>query len=321
MGKFTMSLTYTAPKTFALTALALVFLVTPGYAGDAAGKPEQAAPTEAPTEKAPADEATGQPGASATGQNVTEKSAPAVESGPATAHSQGANVPGHAMPVLDWSFNGPFGTYDKASLQRGFLVYKQVCSACHGLKKIYYRNLEGLGYSEAQVKTIAAEYTAMDGPNDEGEMFERPARPSDKFKLPYENDKAAAYANNGALPPDLSLITKARHGGADYVYGVLTGYTDAPAGFALASGQHYNKVKDGNIIAMAPPLSDGLVAYEDGSPQTLDQYAKDVSQFLTWAAEPEMEARKQMGAKVIIFLAIFALIMYAAKRRVWEKLH
>lgn len=228
----------------------------------------------------------------------------------------------HTLPSIDWSFSGPFGTYDKAALQRGFLVYRQVCSACHGLKRIYYRNLEDLGYSEAQIKTIAAEYTVMDGPNDEGDMFERPARPSDKFKLPFANDKAAAFANGGAIPPDLSLITKARHGGADYIYGILTGYEEPPAGVTLMQGQYYNKVKDGNIIAMAPPLSDGLIAFEDANtPQTIEQYAKDVSQFLTWAAEPEMEARKQMGAKVVIFLAIFALIMYAAKKRVWQKLH
>lgn len=225
------------------------------------------------------------------------------------------------VPDMAWSFEGPFGTYDKAALQRGFLVYRQVCSACHGLKRVYFRNLEALGYNEDQIKAIAAEYTVMDGPNDEGEMFERPARPSDRLKSPYPNDKAGAYANNGALPPDLSLITKARHGGADYVYGVMTGYADPPAGFILGAGQHYNKFRDGNIIAMAKPLANGQVAYEDGSPQTVDQYARDVSQFLAWAAEPELEHRKQMGAKVLIFLSIFALLMYAVKRRVWEKAH
>jgi ubiquinol-cytochrome c reductase cytochrome c1 subunit len=224
----------------------------------------------------------------------------------------------HPLPNMDWSFEGPLGTYDRAALQRGFLVYKQVCSACHGLKKKYYRNLEALGYSEAQIKSIAAEYTVMDGPNDEGEMFERPARPSDKFKQPYANDKAAMYANNGALPVDLSLIVKARHGGADYVYGLLTGYTNPPEGFVLGQGQHYNKYKDGNIIAMANPLSDGQITYEDGTPQTLDQYAKDVTHFLAWAAEPELEERKQMGFKVILFLIAFAAVMYLVKRKIWE---
>lgn len=228
----------------------------------------------------------------------------------------------HELPNIDFSFEGPFGTYDKAALQRGFLVYKQVCSACHGLNKLYYRNLEALGYNEGQIKTIAGEYTVMDGPNDEGEMFERPARPSDKFKQPYDNDKLAAYTNNGAVPPDLSLITKARVGGAEYVYGILTGYADAPEGVTLSPGQHYNLYKDGNIIAMAPPLADGAVAYEDPeTPQTADQYAKDVSHFLAWAAEPEMEHRKRMGVKVVLFLAAFAAIMYAVKRRVWSDLH
>ncbi len=228
----------------------------------------------------------------------------------------------HHLPHLDWSFNGPFGTYDRAALQRGFLVYKQVCSACHGLDKMYYRHLGALGYSDAQIKTIAAEVTVTDGPNDEGEMFERPGRPSDKVKNPFPNAKAAMFANNGALPPDLSLITKARHGGADYVYGILTGYTDPPEGMKLLEGQHYNKVKDGNIIAMPKPLSDGQVAYEDAAtPQTVDQYAKDVAQFLTWAAEPEMEQRKRMGVKVSIFLALFAAIMYGVKRKIWSNAH
>lgn len=226
------------------------------------------------------------------------------------------------LPELDWSFNGPFGTYDKAALQRGFLVYKQVCSACHGLDKMYYRHLGALGYSDAQIKTIAAEYTVTDGPNDEGEMFDRPARPSDKIKKPFPNDKAAMFANNGALPPDLSLITKARHGGADYVYAILTGYEEPPAGMVLMSGQHYNKAKDGHIIAMAPPLvADGAVAYEDAAtPQTVDQYAKDVAHFLTWAAEPEMEQRKRMGVKVVVFLIFFSAIMYGVKRKIWENL-
>lgn len=227
----------------------------------------------------------------------------------------------HTLPEMDWSFSGPFGTYDRAALQRGFLVYRQVCSACHSLKENSYRNLTDLGYTEAQVKAIASEYTVMDGPNDEGEMFERPARPSDKFKLTFANDKAAAAANGGAVPPDLSLIIKARHGGADYVYGVLQGYANPPAGFVLADGQHYNKFMAGNVIAMPKPLTDGAVTYEDGTLQTADQYAKDVTQFLAWAAEPEMEQRKRMGVKVILFLLAFAGIMYAVKKKVWEKVH
>ena len=205
---------------------------------------------------------------------------------------------------IPFSFEGPLGTYDKAALQRGLMVYRNVCSACHSLKRVAYRNLEALGYSEDQIKTIAGEYTVMDGPNDEGEMFERPARPSDRFKSPFANEKAAAAANGGALPPDLSLITKARHGGADYVYSLLTGYAEPPHGMEIAEGKHYNKAMDGNVIAMAAPLSDGAVAYEDGTPQIVSQYAKDVATFLTWAAEPEMEHRKQMGVKVLLFFSL-----------------
>lgn len=222
---------------------------------------------------------------------------------------------------VDFSFEGPLGTYDKAALQRGALVYRQVCSSCHSLKRVAYRNLTALGYSEEQTKAIAAEYTVMDGPNDDGEMFERPARPSDKFVSPFANDKAAMAANGGALPPDLSLITKARHGEAEYVYGILTGFSAAPEHVAVPEGKYYNKAMTGNVIAMAPPLSNGAVSYEDGAPQTVEQYAKDVSTFLAWAAEPEMEQRKQMGVKVLLFLAVFAVIMYGVKRKIWEKAH
>ena len=223
----------------------------------------------------------------------------------------------HKIPHQHWSFDGVFGTYDRGALQRGFQVYTQVCAACHSMKHLSYRNLSALGYSEAEVKAIAAQNTVMDGPDDEGEMFERPMKPSDKFKNPYENDKQARYANNGALPPDLSLITKARHGGADYIYALLTGYEEAPEGETLGAGQHWNKYMSGNKIAMAAPLSDDMVGYEDGTPATLDQYARDVSHFLTWAAEPEMEVRKRTGIKVFIFLLIFAGIMYATKRKIW----
>lgn len=291
-------------KNYALTALALILMSAPAYAADAPAVPDK------PIAEVTTDAVAVQPPA----ETAIANEGIAEEAG----HGHAAKP---ELPSVDWSFNGPFGTYDKAQLQRGFLVYKQVCSACHALNKNYYRDLTGIGYSDAQIKTIASEYTLMDGPNDEGEMFERPARASDHIKRPYENDKAAAYANGGALPPDLSLITKARVGGADYVYALLTGYEAAPAGVTLLTGQHYNKYKDGNIIAMAAPLSEGMVAYEDGTAQTVDQYSKDVTAFLAWAAEPEMEERKRMGAKVVIFLAIFAFIMYLTKRKVWEKLH
>lgn len=225
------------------------------------------------------------------------------------------------LPDIKFSFDGPFGSYDKAELQRGYKIYRQVCSACHGMKHVAFRNLEALGYNEAEIKSIAGEYTVEDGPNDEGEMFERPARPSDYFKSPYPNDAAAKYANNGALPPDLSLITKARFGGADYVYGILTGYEEAPAGTTLLTGQHWNKYMAGHVIAMAPPLSADMVAYEDGTAGTVEQYSRDVAAFLTWAAEPEMEARKKMGVGVLLFLAAFAGIMYMTKRKIWANKH
>jgi len=230
---------------------------------------------------------------------------------------------GGVKEIIDipFSFDGPLGTYDKASLQRGLQVYRQVCAACHSMRLVSYRNLEALGYSEDQIKSISAEYTMIDGPNDEGEMFERPGRPSDRFKSPFLNEKAAASANGGALPPDLSLITKARHGGADYIYSLLTGYADPPAGKEVPEGKHYNKAMDGNVIAMAAPLSEGAITYEDGTPQTVEQYSKDVSHFLTWAAEPEMEHRKQMGVKVVLFLLAFAGIMYAVKRQIWKNIH
>jgi ubiquinol-cytochrome c reductase cytochrome c1 subunit len=226
-----------------------------------------------------------------------------------------------SLPHQHWSFDGAFGTYDRAALQRGFQVYKQVCSACHSMKRVSYRNLSALGYNEDEIKAIAADAMITDGPNDEGEMFERPGRPSDKFKSPFANDKMAQYANNGALPPDLSLITKARPHGADYIFALLTGYGEAPAGEELLPGQNWNKYFAGHKIAMAPPLSAGSVAYEDGTDGTVEQYAKDLAQFLTWAAEPEMEVRKQTGLKAILFLAVFALIMYRVKRKVWAKAH
>lgn len=224
------------------------------------------------------------------------------------------------LPHQQWKFSGPFGTYDRAALQRGLKVYRNVCSACHSLKHIAFRNLEDLGYDENQVKAIAAEYTVTDGPDEEGEMYERPARASDYFPSPYPNDNAAKAAN-GALPPDLSLITKARHGGADYVYAILTGFEEPPEGHPLSEGQHYNKYMAGHIIAMAPPLSDGVVAYEDETPQTVEQYARDVAEFLTWAAEPEMEERKRTGIKVLIFLLVFAGIMYSIKKKIWADVH
>ena len=233
---------------------------------------------------------------------------------------------GETPPKQEWSFKGPFnmtfGTYERDELQRGYKVYRQVCAACHGMDLISYRNLADLGYNEAEVKAIAAEYTIMDGPNDEGEMFDRPGIPADRFVNPYPNAQAAKYANNGAYPPDLSLIAKARPYGADYIYALLAkGYVEPPEGKTLLDGQHYNKYMAGNVIAMASPLSDGLVAYEDGSKETVSQFAHDVSAFLMWAAEPKLEDRTRMGYRVILFLIVFAGVMYAVKKKIWSDLH
>ncbi len=224
---------------------------------------------------------------------------------------------GEPPPDQDWHFEGLFGTYDRAALQRGLKVYREVCAACHSLKRIRYRNLEDLGYDDAQIKNIADEYMVMDGPNEDGDMFERPAIPSDPFASPYPNDNAAKAVNFGALPPDLSLITKARYRGSDYLYALLTGYEDPPEGKNLQSFQHWNKYMPGNVIAMAKPFVDGQIAYEDGSPETVEQYAKDVTHFLTWAAEPHMEERKQTGIAVLLFLAAFAGVMYGVKKKTW----
>jgi cytochrome c1 len=224
----------------------------------------------------------------------------------------------------DWTFSPPFGTYDNAQLQRGFQVYKEVCSNCHSMRLLSYRNLGEPGgpeFSPKAVEAIASRVQVTDGPNEKGEMFQRPARPSDHFRSPFANDQLARLANNGALPPDLSVIAKAREGGPDYLYALLTGYAEPPAGFQVAQGMHYNKAFPGHQIAMPPPLSDGVVKYTDGTKGTLDNYARDVSAYLMWAAEPKLEERHKTGARVLIFLAVFAAIMYLAKRTVWARLH
>jgi len=234
-----------------------------------------------------------------------------------------ATAPAHAageaivIPDTKFSFDGVFGTYDRASAQRGFQVYKEVCSACHSLRLLSYRNLRELGLTEAQVEAIAAGYQIVDGPNDEGQMFERAGRPADRFRKPFANDAAARAANNGALPPDLSVIAKAREGGADYLYALLTGYADPPAGVTVMDGMHYNKYFPGHQIAMGAPLNPDQVDYADGTKATVEQMARDVSTFLQWAAEPELEQRRALGVKIIIFLTILAGLTYAVKRKVW----
>jgi ubiquinol-cytochrome c reductase cytochrome c1 subunit len=221
-------------------------------------------------------------------------------------------------PEQQWPHKGITGTYDRDALQRGFQVYKEVCSACHAMKYLSYRNLEDLGYSPEQVKAIASEYTITDGPNDDGEMFERPARPSDRFRSPFANDKAARAANGGALPVDLSLIVKSRPYGEDYIYALLTGYETPPEGTELMAGMHWNKYFPGHQIAMAQPITDGQVTYSDGSAASLQQASRDLTQFLAWASEPHMEQRKFTGMKALLFMLVFCGIMYAVKRKVWR---
>jgi ubiquinol-cytochrome c reductase cytochrome c1 subunit len=240
----------------------------------------------------------------------------ALTPGPALA-SAGAKPEAH-----DWSYQGLFGTYDRGALQRGFQVYRELCAACHSLRLVAYRNLAGIGLSEDQIKAVAAEYEVTDGPNDEGEMFTRPARPADRFAKPFANDNAARASNNGALPPDLSLMTKARKGGPDYLYGLLTGYKEEPPeGFTLMEGMQYNLYFPGNQIAMPPPLDDDAVEYTDGTKPTTAQLSEDVTTFLAWAAEPELEERKRMGVKVLLFLIVLTAMLYALKRQVWRDQH
>jgi ubiquinol-cytochrome c reductase cytochrome c1 subunit len=247
------------------------------------------------------------------------------------------HFPIHKPEQESWSFSGPFGTYDRGQLQRGLKVYKEVCSACHSMNLVAFRTLHDLGYSEAQVKALAAEYTVNDGPNADGEMFDRPALPSDHFPAPFPNTEAAAAANNGAAPPDFSLIAKARgvergfptfifdiftqyaEGGPDYIHALLTGYDqEPPHGMVIPEGTYYNPYFiGGKSLSMPKPLSDGQVTYDDGAPQTVDQYSRDVSSFLMWAAEPHMEARKLTGFRVIVFMLLFSCLVYLTKRKVW----
>lgn len=237
--------------------------------------------------------------------------------------TQPANAAGEAvaLPKQDWSFNGIFGTFDRAAAQRGLQVYREVCATCHSLDYIAFRNLTDLGYSEDEVKAIAAEYEVQDGPNDEGEMFARPGTPADRFPAPFANEKAARASNGGAYPPDLSLIVDARAGFEDYVYGVLVGYEEAPAGVTMMAGMNYNKYFPGHQIAMAQPLYEDGVTYADGTKASIEQMAKDVTTFLAWASEPNMEGRKQTGIAVILFLIVLSGLFYASKRKIWADVH
>lgn len=274
------------------------------------------------------------------GMVFAEETGGAKPAGAAAEEEHGAGAtphyPIHKPKQEEWSFAGPFGHYDKGQLQRGLKVYTEVCSACHSMSLVAFRTLEDLGYSDAQVKTFAANYEVQDGPNAEGEMYTRKAVPSDYFPSPFPNEEAAAAANNGAAPPDFSLIAKARgiergfptfifdmftqyqEGGADYIHALLTGYTDAPKGVEISAGTHYNPYfASAAALAMAKPISDDQVTYDDGSPQTVEQYSRDISAFLMWAAEPHLEARKRTGFMVMIFLLIFTGLIYLTKKSVY----
>ncbi|MBN8995512.1 MAG: cytochrome c1 [Rhizobiales bacterium] len=265
--------------------------------------------------------------------------AAAQESGQGGAVAAPTHFPIKEPELQRWTFAGPFGNFDQGQLQRGYFVYKEVCSTCHSMRLVAFRNLSqpgGPGFTDAQVKALAETFKIQDGPNDQGEMFERPGRPSDHFPSPYPNPQAAAAAL-GAAPPDLSMIAKARgiergplltvvdfftqyqEGGPDYIHALLTGYQDPPPGFNVPPGGHYNPYFNAAaVLAMPPPLTDGAVPYTDGAPQTVDQYARDVSAFLMWAAEPHLVERKRMGMMAIIFLVVFAGLMFATKRKVWS---
>jgi ubiquinol-cytochrome c reductase cytochrome c1 subunit len=233
-----------------------------------------------------------------------------------------ARAAGEAIPLPEtrFSFEGLFGTFDRGGLQRGYQVYKEVCAACHAMRQLSYRNLLEIGLTEAQVRGLISEIQVIDGPNDVGEMFERPARLSDRFRSPFPNELAARAANNGAYPPDLSVMVKARPNGADYLHALLTGYVDPPAGFNLMDGMNYNAYFPGHQIAMPNVLNPGQVEFADGTEATVDQMARDVTTFLAWAAEPELEQRRQMGVRIILFLIVLAGLTYAVKRRIWADL-
>ncbi|XP_069568783.1 cytochrome c1, heme protein, mitochondrial [Brachyistius frenatus] len=223
-------------------------------------------------------------------------------------------------PNYPWSHAGPLSSLDHASIRRGYQVYKQVCAACHSMEYLAFRNLVGVSHTEDEVKTIAEEVEVVDGPDERGEMFTRPGKLSDYFPKPYPNPEAARNANNGALPPDLSYIVNARHGGEDYVFSLLTGYCEPPAGVILREGLYYNPYFTGQAIGMAPPIYNEILEYDDGTPATMSQVAKDVCTFLRWASEPEHDQRKRMGLKLLMGAVIIIPLLYYMKRHRWSVL-
>ena len=234
-------------------------------------------------------------------------------------YSAGENYP---LLKQDWSFKSFFGTFDRASLQRGYQVYTEVCASCHSLKYVSYRNLAEKGgpeFSIEQAKAIASNFEVTDGPNNDGEMFTRPAKLSDKFVMPYANDQEAKLSNGGAYPPDMSVLVKARAGGADYIYSVILGYEDPPEGMKLDDGVYYNKYMYGNKIKMPPQLYEDLITYSDGTPATPEQMAKDVVTFLSWSAEPKLEERHKFGFRAIVYLIILTILVYFSMKKIWSR--
>ena len=225
------------------------------------------------------------------------------------------------VPNYDFSFEGVFGSFDQMELQRGFQVYREVCSACHGLRLVSFRNLVDLGYNEDQIKALAAEYMVEDGPDENGDMFMRPGIPADRIPSPYRNENEARLLNNGAYPPDLSLMAKKRKGGPDYIKALMVGYSDPPADVELMSGMYWNDYFPGHQIAMPQILYADSVSFADGTEATLEQQSLDLATFLMWTAEPMMDTRKKTGISVMLFLLVFTGLMYAVKRKVWSKLH
>lgn len=225
---------------------------------------------------------------------------------------------GGTITERDWSFSGPFGHFDQASLQRGFQVYREVCAGCHGLDYIAFRNLADLGYNEAEIKAIAAQYDVVDGPNEEGEMFTRAGIPADRFPNPYPNENAARAGNGGAYPPDLSLMVKARPNGANYLYSLMVGYKDAPAGTDVPDGMHYNEAYSGHMIAMPQPIYGDDITLAGGGDTSVEALAADVTAFLAWTAEPEMESRKRTGIAAMLFLLVMCFVSYGSMRYVWS---
>lgn len=234
------------------------------------------------------------------------------------AHAAGDSVKPHD---IKWSWEGMFGTFDRADVKKGGQIFFEVCSGCHSMEMVAYRNLVDIGWSEDEAKELAAEYEVEDGPDQEGEMFLRPARLSDRIVNPFANEKAARYANGGAFPPDLSVITKARPGGADYIYSLMVGYKDeAPEGVEMSEGTNYNEFFPGHQIFMAAPLYGETVEFPDGTSGTLEEEAKYIVSFLAWASEPELEERKSLGLKVLLYLIVLTGMLYALKRRIWSRI-